>query len=62
MIAASLFIKANKSRIVAAVETQLERAFENQAARKSLNVGQGQPVMRKAGQFIERIHDAHYFA
>jgi hypothetical protein len=42
MITAPFFIEANKSRIVAAVETQLERTFENQAACESLKVGQRQ--------------------
>ena len=62
MIAAPFFIEANKSRIVAAVETQLERAFENQAACESLNVGQRQSVMSSTAQLIERVHDVHYFA
>ena len=62
MIAAPFFIEADKSRIVAAVETQLERAFENQAACEGLNVSQRQSVMSSAAQLIERVHYVHYFA
>jgi hypothetical protein len=62
MITAPFFIEANKSRIVTAVETEFERAFEDQAARESLNVGQRQSVMRRAAQFIKRVHDIYYSA
>jgi hypothetical protein len=62
MIAAPFFIEANEGRVIAAVETEFECAFENQAAREGLNVSHRQPVMSSTAQLIERVHDVHYFA
>jgi hypothetical protein len=45
MIAAPLFIEANKCRVVTAIELLLERALENQAPGESLNLGQRQDVV-----------------
>ena len=60
--AAPFLIEANKSRIVAAVEAELERAIENQAACEGLNVGQRQSVMSSTAQLVESVHYVHYFA
>jgi hypothetical protein len=45
MIAAPFFIEANEGRIVAAVEAEFERSFENQAACQGLDIGQRQSVI-----------------
>ena len=62
MIAAPFFVEANEGLVIATVETEFERAFENQAAREGLNVSHRQPVMSSTAQLIERVYDVHYFA
>lgn len=59
MIATPFFIKADERRIVAAIQTEFERAFEHQTARERLNVSQRQSVVRRAAQFVERLHHFH---
>jgi hypothetical protein len=58
--AAPFFIEVNKSRIFSAVEIELERAFQNQAACEGLNVFQRQSVMSSSAQLIDRVHYTHH--
>ena len=57
MITAAFLIEAEESRIIAAIEAKLERAFEHEAARKRLNVSHRQPVVCRPAQAIERVND-----
>ena len=62
LLTAPFFIVAQKGRVIAAIQAELERAFQHQAARERLQISKRQAVMRCATQSIQRIHDCQNVA